>query len=114
LIVPFGGRTLGGNTTAERSVGTDLTERRPERGRPMTLSNTIVPLHSEPATERDGLRDSRLALGLSISAAARVSGVSRARVRQLEADPHFTPAALRLALTYVALSVLSGIPLETA
>jgi transcriptional regulator with XRE-family HTH domain len=69
---------------------------------------TIVSLHA--ANNPSGLELCRLRLGLSQREAARLTGVSRRRLRELEDDAVLTPASLRIALTYLALRVLTGQP----
>jgi transcriptional regulator with XRE-family HTH domain len=71
---------------------------------------TIVSLQQhEPL---NGLALYRLDLGLSQRQAAEVTGVSRRQLQRLEAETAVTPAAVRLALMYVALRVLvNGPPL---
>jgi DNA-binding XRE family transcriptional regulator len=65
---------------------------------------TIVAL--QPLT---GLARYRADLGLSQSQAAALAGISRARVQQLETgELVWTPAAIRLALAYMAVRVLIG------
>jgi transcriptional regulator with XRE-family HTH domain len=63
-----------------------------------------------PAGTLSGLARQRVDLGLSRSEAARLTGVSRRQLARLEAEPLFSPAAVRLALTYVALRVLIDSP----
>jgi len=67
-----------------------------------------VPLY--PLQRPGGLELCRLRLGHSQREAASLTGVSRRRLRELEADPMLTPASLRVALTYLALRVLVGQP----
>jgi transcriptional regulator with XRE-family HTH domain len=71
---------------------------------------TIVSL--QPREPLNGLALYRLDLGLSQRQAAEVTGVSRRQLARLEAETAVTPAAVRLALMYVALRVLvNGPPL---
>jgi transcriptional regulator with XRE-family HTH domain len=56
----------------------------------------------------NGLTLYREDLGLSQGEAARLSGVSRRQLARLEGETALTPAAVRLALIYVALRVLVG------
>jgi hypothetical protein len=60
----------------------------------------------------NGLALYPLDLGLSQRQAAEVTGVSRRQLQRLAAETAFTPAAVRLALMYVAMRVLvNGPPL---
>jgi DNA-binding XRE family transcriptional regulator len=71
---------------------------------------TIVSL--QPAEPLNGLALYRVDLGLSQREAAQVTGVSRRQLQRLEAETALTPAAVRLALMYVAMRVLvNGPPL---
>jgi transcriptional regulator with XRE-family HTH domain len=71
---------------------------------------TIVSL--QPPESLNGLALYRLDLGLSQRQAAEVTGVSRRQIQRLETETAFTPAAVRLALLYVAMRVLvNGPPL---
>jgi transcriptional regulator with XRE-family HTH domain len=66
----------------------------------------------QPPESFNGLALYRLDLGLSQRQAAEVTGVSRRQLARLEAETAVTPAAVRLALMYVALRVLvNGPPL---
>jgi transcriptional regulator with XRE-family HTH domain len=66
----------------------------------------------QPHEPLQGLALYRIDLGLSQRQAAEVTGVSRRQLQRLEAETAFTPAAVRLALIYVALRVLvNGPPL---
>ena len=69
---------------------------------------TIVSL--QPAETPNGLASYRIDLGLTQSRAAEVTGVSRRQLQRLEAETTVTPAAVRMALMYVALRVLVGGP----
>jgi predicted transcriptional regulator len=68
------------------------------------VTMAILPLQSNKP--RNGLVHHRVDLGLSQSRAARLAGVSRRQLARLEAEPIYTPAAVRLALMCLALRVL--------
>lgn len=60
----------------------------------------------KPVSTVNGLARYRHDLGLSQRQAAKVTGISRTRLQELEAETKVTPASVRVALTYVALRVL--------
>jgi DNA-binding XRE family transcriptional regulator len=75
-------------------------------------ANALRParVDQEPAGTFTGLELHRRDLGLSQTKAACVTGISRRQLARLEAEPVWTDAAVRVALTYCALRVLVGAP----
>jgi transcriptional regulator with XRE-family HTH domain len=80
-----------------------------------SYANDLI-VHLPPAGEPPSpIADLRESLGLSRTEAARYAGISPRQLARIEADEvGWTPASVKLAQTYLAASVLWGVPLTRA